>query len=125
LHGHWYGRTGVSYSDGWNTNYNNAIPSVPSDWLVFCGQNADPYKFYANGQSVGTSGGGVGNIEFGVNDPTLGSGGSDVSDFAIAAATVWSRALSEEEIQNVSSIFLEALAWNTASGALILKSGSE
>ena len=112
LHGYSHGFTGVAHYDAFKTNANNAIPSTPTDWLVFCGQNADPYKFYANGQSVGTDIGGTGGIEMGVNDPTLGcpACGAEVSDFAIAEVTVWDRALSEAEIQSVSSYYLGVLA---------------
>jgi hypothetical protein len=117
LHGHWkglsgevYGHTGVAHYGGWKTNGNNAIPSTPTDWLVFCGQNADPYKFYANGQSVGTDIGGTGGNEMAVNYQALGCCGNEVSDFAIAEVTVWDRALSEAETQSVSSYYLEVLA---------------
>ena len=44
---------------------NNLSPNT--NWLALCGQNAQPFKFYVNGKSKGTSRGGTGNGHLRVN----------------------------------------------------------
>ena len=67
LHGHWAGYVGVAYYEGWKT----PVPSTSTpqlDWLLFCGQNAPPNIFLANGRAVSNgAGGGRSNIAFGIN----------------------------------------------------------
>lgn len=97
LHGHWAGYVGVAYYEGWKT----PVPSNPTpqfDWLVFCGQNAHPNIFTANGKYVSNgAGGGRSNIAFGIN--SLGCCGvSEASDWAVAEIAVWNRALDAEEM---------------------------
>jgi hypothetical protein len=116
LHGFWSGLGGMAYSDdspngGWRTIKANAIQNMSTNWLVFCSQNAPPDKVYANGQSVGISSTStrISQFEIGVNDQTIGQYGAEKSDFAIMEVTVWSRALSEVEIQTVSSLYMGIL----------------
>ena len=104
LHGHWAGYVGVAYYEGWKT----PVPSNPTpqyDWMVFCGQNAHPNIFTANGKYVQNgAGGGLSNIAFGVN--SLGCCGvSEASDWAIAEIAVWNRALNAEEMALLTNYY--------------------
>ena len=105
LHGHWSGNIGVAYYDAWKTGSATAIAIQPTDWLLFCGQNAPPGLFLANGVPVGNgAGGGTGNIAMGVN--VLGViGPSELSDWAIAEISVWNRALSDYELETVLTYY--------------------
>ena len=58
-HDHNYGSKGVAFYFEDMTNWNNNIPALDTDWLIFCGQNAAPWHFLANSQSVGTLGSGT------------------------------------------------------------------
>ena len=105
LHGHWSANVGVAYYEGWKTGAATAISVKPTDWILFCGQNAAPGIFLANGVPVGNgAGGGNGNIAFGVNE--LGCcGRSEASDWAIAEISVWNRALSADELETVLTYY--------------------
>jgi hypothetical protein len=105
LHGHWSGNIGVAYYEGWKTGGATAIAIQPTDWLLFCGQNAAPGLFLANGVRVGNgAGGGASNIAFGVN--SLGCcGKSEASDWAISEISVWNRALSADDLESVISYY--------------------
>ncbi len=104
LHGHWEGQIGVAYYEGWKTNHWTQIPTPPTDWLVFCGQNSSPSTFLANGVSVGNGvGGGSGSRTFGIN--SVGAGSSEMSDWAVAEVSTWNRALYKEEMAAFISIY--------------------
>ena len=109
-HGHYYGSTGVAQYDKWMTNRDNRIPAVETDWLIFCGQNAAPWHFYANGEPVGIINSGItfsGNIDLGIN---VCFNGCEFSDFGIVELAIWNRTLSRDEILSMNRFYSNMLA---------------
>ena len=96
LHGHWAGRAGVAYYDGWKTKKQNNV-SPDTDWVVMCGSNAGSQLKLANGVDVGTAAGGTGGVSLLVN-----ANNYETSDFAIAEVVVWPRGLTSEEMHRAS-----------------------
>ncbi len=86
------------------TSNANLIPTTATNWLIFCGQNHAPSKYYANGLSVGYGYSSTGSFNFGVNTFR-----DEKSEFAIMEISIWFRLLSEAEIQAVSSIYAAVL----------------
>jgi len=99
LHGHWSGRAGVAYYEGWKTSSRGSV-SPNTDWLVMCGTNAGSQLKLLNGADVGTAAGGTGGVSLFVNGGSYGI--TETSDFAIAEVVVWPRGLTSEEMHRVS-----------------------
>lgn len=115
IHGHSQNRTGVAYYDNVSmTIPDSKIPAVDTDWLIFCGQNAAPWHFIANGQSVGTKDSGTtiaGARDLGVNYcPSVGDWPCDKSDFGIVEVAIWNRTLSKGEILSMQHYYSDMLA---------------
>ena len=113
LHGHDRGNTGVAYYWENMTNWNNKFLAVNTDWLIFCGQNAAPWHFLANGQSVGTLGSGpkpAGGIQIGVNICPGPGWDRGPSDFGITEIAIWNRTLSQDELSSMSRYYSDMLA---------------
>lgn len=105
LHGHWYGQVGVAYYEGWMTSPWTQIAVQQTDWIVMCGQNAAPYYFLADRVPASNGGGGgAGNRNLGIN--SLGCcGRSEASDWAVAEVSVWNRALSSDELEDIAAFY--------------------
>ena len=116
IHGHSRNQTtGVAYYDKWMTKRSNiTTQAVDTDWLIFCGQNAAPWHFFANGQSVGTVDSGTtvaGGHDLGVNYcPSEGGWPCDKSDFGIVEIAIWNRTLSKGEILGMQGYYSDMLA---------------
>ena len=115
IHGHSQNRTGVAYYDNVSmTIPDSKIPAVDTDWLIFCGQNAAPWHFIANGQSVGKKDSGTtiaGARDLGVNYcPSVGDWPCDKSDFGIVEVAIWNRTLSKGEILSMQHYYSDMLA---------------
>jgi len=99
FHGHHAGRAGVAFYNAWKTNsVNNVSPNT--DWVIMCGSNAGSQLKLVNGVSVGSSNGGTGNTELGIN---LRGPYPEKSDFEIAELIVWPHGLTSEEMYAASS----------------------
>jgi hypothetical protein len=85
FHGHWSGRAGVAYYQGWKTSSSDNV-NPDTNWVVMCGTNAGSQLKLANGRSVGTSTGGTGSTTVWING---GYYSGETSDFAIADLVVW------------------------------------
>merc|ERR1712039_508411 len=89
LWGHWAGRAGVAFTQGWKTQHSRNIVERDTNWVVFCGQGK---TILGNGVSVGNgqpiqmpTGGRVG-----VNSREVGSRyPNEKSDFDIAEVMIW------------------------------------
>jgi hypothetical protein len=123
FHGHSHGHTSVaSYDNMIMTAQNSNITSKTNDWLVFCGQNAAPWHFYANGKSVGrvkSSDGIKGGNDIGINI-CQSKWPCNSSDFAIMEIAIWNLTLSLEEIWTVNDFY-----WNVLSPNKIGKDGCD
>lgn len=109
LHGHYYGRAGVAYYEGWKTKKKNYV-SPNTDWVVMCGTNAGSQLTLANGVDVGTAAGGTGGVSLFVNAGSeRTSYGNEKSDFAIAEVVVWPRGLTDVEMRGVSEHMMNRL----------------
>ena len=114
-HGHSRGFPGVAeYDYNYMTLWNNDSLAVDTDWLIFCGQNAAPWHFFANGQSVGMVDSGPTiwtGSDFGVNycDQSR-DWPCDYSDFGLMEIAIWNRTLSQEEILGMHSFYAGMLA---------------
>jgi hypothetical protein len=115
LHGHWAGHAGVAYyGNAFVTPVvgNNPASLAPTDWLIFCGQNAAPYQMYSMGRVVGNTGPGEppgqGNLALGINP----AGAGEHSPFAVAEVAVWNRGLSADELAQASAYYAAVLAGN-------------
>ncbi len=93
LHGFWNTYPGVSHYDGWktpsspNANYGQTWGAGSGTWIAQCGQNSNniPYSHTSNGFYVGTTTGGNGNLNLGINHNFNGGCCSeDDSDFNVA-----------------------------------------
>ena len=100
VHGHWGGRAGVAYYEGWKTSSHPGSVSPDTDWVVMCGTNAGSQLKLVNGADVGTSAGGTGDQFLFVNGGRYGS--TERSDFAIAEVVVWPRGLTSAEMHRAS-----------------------
>lgn len=115
VHGHSQGFPGVAYYDyDEMTEWNNESVAVDTDWLIFCGQNAAPWHFFANGQSVGTVNSGS-TVEtssiLGVNYCDWWQDWPcDKSDFGMIEIAIWYRTLSQEEILGMYRFYSDMLA---------------
>ena len=112
-HGHNAGpKIGVAkYSNTLNTNNANNVAIPITNWLVMCGTtgNSTPNNILANGESVGTSVGGVGNssnkLIMSINKNTY----NRTSDWQFSYLMIWDQVLSEDEMRIVSQAMLKYL----------------
>ena len=104
LHGHWGGRRGICYYEGWK----KGDPSLGNidDWLCCISKNSSstPNNILIDGIPYGTEGGGPGGggYKLGINnnpwaDPNRGSG--EVSHWALSCVIIWDRHLEDYEMQ--------------------------
>jgi len=121
-HGHYGGYVGVAeYGYTLMSDWRNKSLAFDTDWLIFCGQNAAPWRFFANGQSVG-----IVDSEppmrtesrLGVNHCEYWNGWyCDYlnTDFGIMEIAIWNRTLSQDEILTMHMFYSDMLAHgNTA-----------
>jgi hypothetical protein len=118
-HGHFYGHSGVAiYAFSEMTDSDNRIPANDTDWLIFCGQNAAPWRFLANGQPVGTIHTGstkMSSYELGIN--YCGQGfPCEYSDFGVMEIAIWDRTLSKDELLSMHDFYSGILAANGTGG---------
>ena len=91
LHGHWYGRRGVAYFDGW-LNYNNM--GKHEDWLVMCTKNAASPAMIVDGQYIDK-----GKLNGGNKQLTINRGAyNEKSDWGVAEIMIWDRHLDLAEL---------------------------
>ena len=95
----------ANYS-GWKTNQTTPAGIDSGAWLIFCGQNAAPNLFYADGRSVGlsTAKGGLGGVELAINGQSCCG-----SDWAAMEISIWQRPLSQAELLAVSNYYSSIL----------------
>jgi hypothetical protein len=116
-HGHYGGYVGVAeYGYTLMSDWRNKSLAFDTDWLIFCGQNAAPWRFFANGQSVG-----IVDSEppmrtesrLGVNHCEYWNGWyCDYlnTDFGIMEIAIWNRTLSQDEILTMHMFYSDMLA---------------
>ena len=99
LHGHWGGRRGVFYYEGWR----KGDPSIGNldDWLCSISKNSSstPNNILIDGIPNGQAGGGNGGggYKLGINNnPWAGWG--EVSDWALSCVIIWDRHLEDNEM---------------------------
>ena len=110
LHGHWSGRAGVAYYEGWKTAKQDNV-SPDTDWVVMCGTNAESRLKLVNGADVGSATGGSGGVSLFVN---AGNKGVQKSDFAIVEVVVWPRGLTAEEMRGASNHLIDRMGLRPA-----------
>merc|ERR1719149_237559 len=110
LHGHWKGRAGTAFYEGWKTAVQDNV-SPDTDWVVMCGSNAGSQLKLVNGVDVGTAAGGTGGQSLFVNG---GYRSWEKSDFAIAEVVVWPRGLTDEEMRRASDHLIDRLGLRPA-----------
>ncbi len=97
-------------------DWRNKSLAFDTDWLIFCGQNAAPWKFFANGQPVEMVG----------SEPSMSTESKLVvnrceywngwycdnfkSDFGIMEIAIWDRVLSQEEMLWMHRFYSDVLA---------------
>ena len=91
ISGFYGGITGVAYHTGWLTP--NNVDCCGYNWVLSTDQNG---LYRANGVQKSTSAGGSSSNQLGIN--SSGGGYAQPSDWAVAAAIVFSRTLSTVEI---------------------------
>ena len=106
LHGHWYGLRGVAFYDAWVTSH-QVGHGVVDDWLVMCGTN-DGKRAYVDGTNVALSdrSGASSDKYLGINyakDCGDCASERETSDWAVAEVMIWSRALSDAEMIQVTN----------------------
>ena len=117
LHGHWQGKTGLAHYNGWKTPTVNRI-DPDTNWVVMCGKNsgAIPGNILVNGIPNGNDTGGSAVI----NDSlTINTRQNERSDFAISYVFIWDKALTDDEMNFVSSNLMSYLNIGTAGIAKI------
>jgi hypothetical protein len=106
LHGHYNGKAGVAYYNGWATSDSNNL-TPKTDWLIHCGQNGgDGLQIINEGASIGTGTSGIGNVRLTIMD---GGHRNEVSDWQAMEIAVWNRALTSEEMNTVVGFYDEML----------------
>lgn len=121
-HGHFNGHTGVAtYGFTEMTKPYNQTSANDTDWLIFCGQNAAPWRFLANGQSVGTIHTGstkMSGNQLGINycGASYESWPCEYSDFGIMEIAIWDRTLSKDELLSMRDFYSGILASNSTEG---------
>jgi hypothetical protein len=111
LHGHWSGKAGVAYYEGWVTDKITPPPVAKvTDWIVMCGQNGGDKKVEVNGISVRRDVGvATGSVDA---DLTVNIGphaSQERSDFGLYEIMVWDRPLVAEEREAVTTMLLGRL----------------
>ena len=119
IHGHSNGTAGTAHYDNVRMTFPGIqVPAVDTDWLIFCGQNAAPWHFYANGQPVGIVNSGTtvaGGNALGVNYCPPGVDWTcNRSDFGIVEIAIWNRTLSQDEIMDVQDYFSDMIVTSNA-----------
>ena len=119
IHGHSNGTAGTAHYDNARMTFPGIqVPAVDTDWLIFCGQNAAPWHFYANGQPVGIVNSGTtvaGGNALGVNYCPPGVDWTcNRSDFGIVEIAIWNRTLSQNEIIDVQNYFSDMIVTSNA-----------
>ena len=118
IHGHYKSGssigTGVAAYGGFVTSQTNTVLSTATDWLVMCGTNgtsnatnATPNNILANGTSVGSINGGTGSGGY----LTINTGAyPEPCDFAFQQVLIWDQALTNTQLESVSSSLLGYLS---------------
>lgn len=99
LHGHWSGRRGVFYYEGWMTDYSGWKETLLDQWLISCSGNGVNYAMVERTANSGfentANAGPLGNrIATGININRA----SELSDYEVAEIIVWNRALTLAEL---------------------------
>ncbi|CAE7240735.1 unnamed protein product, partial [Symbiodinium natans] len=110
LHGHWKGRTGVAFYNGWVTS--NSRNKDMRDWVVLCGTNDAQRVFDESSTNIATGSG----KKFSQTIPMYVNHGHDErSAFAVMEVITWDRALSKDEMLAT----VDYLNWKLRAGAVL------
>ncbi len=113
VHGHWSNKRGVAYygqnAAAWVTDQYQVSASPAGDWLVMCGKNPGtaPNNILRHGEPRG-----IKDTAFEANwTLTINTGlvGGEYSDWAVAHAIVWDKALTDAEMSQVSRDMINSL----------------
>ena len=127
LHGHWGGRVGMAYYNGWITDQRSKSGDVGGtyNWLVFCSTNGGARDIWMNDRSrpfekrtssisapirstTGTT-----RIQVGWRGLPAGACCEEHSDYALAEVIAWDRGFSSTELQEATEYLTDRVKLGT------------